>query len=159
MADENSYLLIMPDSGRSLRGLAASAIMFGCSLLLAFEEVTPFRLTAAIFFGMCTVACLPPLTRHVELELSRERFALRTGFVEITHSWQEIERFGIFELGPVKIVSVELIQRPTRVSPMRLLSRAVSGFDYAIPNVFGLPPKDLLEELQRWHTRGLAGQN
>ena len=153
LTDESSALVITQDGFRAWVRLVTSAGMFAAAVFVAVDELTALGVVVASFFGLCTLLYAQFLIRGVTLELSRDDFALRTAFGVRKHSWQEVKRFGFSGSGPVKIVCFELTCRPARAHPLRLLSHALSGFDYGIPNAFSLSQDELIEVLRGWHAR------
>jgi hypothetical protein len=147
-------LLITVDRRRVLLPLVGSMAFFLLySLLMIPDKCNLPNCLFGGFFGFCTVFYASMFLPGTRLELNPDRFSVRTTFRRFAHRWEDVERFGLCGLAPVKTVGFILCVRSQRRRPFYLLSWTLTGFDDSIPDVFELRPSELLLLLSDWHSR------
>jgi hypothetical protein len=153
MSDEDSRLVIPCNARRAAGGFAASSALFAGSAFLALVDRTALAVMAAAFCAYFTVEWTLALLRRPALELNSEGFRVRTAFLTRSYHWRDVKRFGVFGGGIWQLVGLEFDSGRVRCGPLRRLSRALSGFDSGLPNVFVLAPTQLADLLSQWRAR------
>ena len=90
------------------------------------------------------------------LRLDEESFTFCSLFRAHTVPWAAIQEFGLVTIRFKRMVAWNFVEG--YVTNMRLqdLSRAISGFDAALPDTYGLSANDLVEKMAALHDRYTA---
>ena len=92
--------------------------------------------------------------RAAYLLLNEEGFTFCSLFRAQSVRWADVQEFGVIAVNSFRMVAWNFVPGHPRTGRARMLSQAVSGFEAALPDVYGLKPKELVHLLdalrQRW---------
>jgi hypothetical protein len=144
--------IIRQDRHRAVFGTLASFVFSVLALVVAvLAQFDVLAWLVVILPISCNVIGVLSLLSDEHLELDSDQFAIRTCLTRLTHRWDEIESFGLYQFGPVKAVGFKLTDASERTRPLRFISWLMTGFDETIPDVFETHASELLLLLCDWH--------
>ena len=92
--------------------------------------------------------------RAAYLLLNEEGFTYCSLFRAQAVRWMDVEGFGVIAINAFRMVAWNFVPGHPRTGRARMLSQAVSGYEAALPDTYGLKPRELaylLDALrQRW---------
>lgn len=146
--------IVIPMTLRPRR--AKSALLFFVCAIFVATGVLMVRDGQAMgyfctgFFALCLAvfgAQLHP--RAAYLHLAADGFTYCTLFRAHTYSWASIQEFGVTCLPPSRLQVVGWNFTPDYPSAiqMRSISRALFGYEAALPDTYGLKPEELADTL------------
>lgn len=150
-----------------LRPRARKWIPIGSICLLFLVVAAPFAIAAPGFLTIssalfCTFGLVVSILQFVpgmaHLRVSPEGFEVRSPFVGRRYAWNDVDDFRVFEIQTryraQRMVGFDLRERtPERQTLWQTINRGMSGIDVALPDTYGLDPKDLARSLDRLRRR------
>jgi hypothetical protein len=98
------------------------------------------------FFGLCLlVAIIQFHPKASYLHLSAEGFTVCSLFRSSFVSWQYVQEFGLISIGNNTMVSWNYTSEYVAGVRARAFSQALSGYEAALPDTYGLKPKQLAQ--------------
>jgi hypothetical protein len=98
------------------------------------------------FFGLCLlVAIIQFHPKASYLHLSAEGFTFCSFFRSSFVSWQYVQEFGLISIGNNTMVSWNYTSEYVAGGRARAFSQALSGYEAALPDTYGLKPKHLAQ--------------
>ena len=92
--------------------------------------------------------------RAAYLLLNEEGFTYCSLFRAQAVRWVDVEGFGVIAINAFRMVAWNFVPDHPRTGRARMLSQAVSGYEAALPDTYGLKPRELAHLLdalrQRW---------
>ena len=92
--------------------------------------------------------------RAAYLLLHEEGFTYCSLFRAQAVRWMDVEGFGVIAINRFRMVAWNFVPGHPRTGRARMLSQAVSGYEAALPDTYGLKPRELAHLLdalrQRW---------
>ncbi len=101
-------------------------------------------------FGLASIASLIAIIPGCNsLEINLYGITVTSCFRQKTYQWEQIDRIGIYELGMIRRVGVDLNKRyqgPERVPDF---AKPASGYHISLPPMAGMDIEALLETIER----------
>lgn len=151
--NNSTPLTLHPNRGKWLSigvFLAIFTVMGVFSIIKNGEFMSWFN---TIFFGVCAgISFLNLLPNRVYLRLTQDGFTVRTLTYIASYQWGDVDKFGVTG---AKVKKVAILLSPTcrSLSKLRVVDRAVMGYDGVLPDTYGLTAKDLAKLLSEWKSR------
>ncbi|MCA8986000.1 MAG: hypothetical protein KDA78_00070 [Planctomycetaceae bacterium] len=141
-------LRLKPDISRPLAVFVFSILFLG----IGFDIVNQGNHAGwllIVLFGLAIIASLSSLLPGASyVEINESGITIASSFRLRTYRWQEVERMGVFEIGMIRRVGVDL--NKTYRGPERVpdYMKPPSGYHIALPNMGGMEPEKVLEVMQ-----------
>ncbi len=140
-------LTLRPGRGQTLLWLLVCIgfVVIGISMA---REGRPTGYFCAGFFGLgLPVFGLQFHPRAAYLQLSSDGFTFCSLFRAQFVPWTQVREFAVIRVGQKRMVAWNFTpNHPARVR-MRRISKALSGYEAALPDTYGLKPQELAEVL------------
>jgi hypothetical protein len=111
----------------------------------------PAGWSVSSFFGLGVVVFivnLPPSSSY--LLLKKEGFTVCSLYRKSSFKWSDIEEFVVgYLIGP-KMVVFNFSLTYDRQQKSRIISKAIAGYEGALPDTYGMSAKELAELLNNW---------
>lgn len=115
-----------------------------------------------VFFGLgCGVFLVNFLPSAAYLRLEEDGFTFCSLFRVHTVRWADVLEFGVIRMRNNRMVAWNYVPSYTQSGAMRSVNQALSEFDAALPDTYGVKAMELAEEMQRlrdayWMRHGLS---
>lgn len=140
LKQDNTYALVL---------LIFSCFMFYMSsrIVLGGDMAGWFLLAV---FGLSSVTCfLTVLPGSRYLEISSEGLTITSNFRRKTFRWDQIERMGIYDLGIVRRIGIDLNQRYSGPERVPQYAKSPTGYHVSLPTVSDMDLEALLETMEQ----------
>ncbi len=104
------------------------------------------------FFGLGSLVALISLQPNASsLELTPEGFTVRSLLRRTgTTRWEDVSDFGVGRIGPNAMVMFNFVDSYKRAVPIRWVNSALTGYEAALPDCYGLPAGELADLMNRY---------
>jgi hypothetical protein len=155
MAEDQRDVLLLPSRWKVALGASCCLCLLAtCACIARGGGLEWFGRIGAISFGLLTIAWLGLLHPRARLELTNDRLVLGSAFAEKSYKRKDIESFGAVQLLATRFICIRLRGDRRRRGPSGFLNRVITGHDLGVPNVFEIPPAQLLDLLDEWLLAG-----
>ena len=133
------------------------SIAFVAIGVMMVRDGEPMGYFCSGFFALgAVVFVINMLPNASYLRLDETSFTFCSLFRAHTVPWAAIQEFGVFTIRLKRMVAWNFVPGYTGSARLQDLSRAVSGFDAALPDTYGLSANDLVEKMAALHDRYTA---
>lgn len=149
--DQTPQLRLTPDTTRSLAVLIFSVLMIWFGLKVV-ESGNPEGWFMVCIFSLSTIASLTiVLPGSCYLQVDGAGVTISSCFRKRQYRWDQIERMGIFQVGIIRRVGVDLNARYAGPERVPKFDKPASGYHVSLPAMNGMELEDLLELMQQCH--------
>jgi hypothetical protein len=155
---------IYPNKSKIIRLLFISCAFVGGGVLMICDRQMMGWL-AVVFFGLGVPIFIIQLFPNSSfLTVSDEGIEFCSLFRKSKLKWSDIAEFGVFSirnhgLTVRKIIGINFSATYTLASKGRAVAKALSGFEGALPDTYGLQAEELVELLSMYHFERAAKKN
>src|SRR5215469_798043 len=115
---------------------------------------------AILCFGFGVIVfCVLLLPGSAYLKLDGAGFTFCSLFRSHTLRWYEIASFGTARIGRRKLVGFNFSQFHRGQGRMRKISSAISGYEAALPDTYGMKTEDLAALMNDWRQRSASSRD
>ena len=147
-------LTLRPSRTRTVLLLLACLGLTALGVFMARDGEWLGYLVGGLFMLAVPFFVLQLHPRAAYLLLNEEGFTYCSLFRAQAVRWVDVEGFGVIAINAFRMVAWNFVPDHPRTGRARMLSQAVSGYEAALPDTYGLKPRELahlLEALrQRW---------
>ncbi|WP_339743801.1 hypothetical protein [uncultured Rubinisphaera sp.] len=142
-------LRFTPDLTRSIAVLVFSVLFLAIGIELVKDGVLE-GLLLVVLFSLAIVACLSViLPGACFVEIDPEEITISSSFRRKVYRWDQVERIGIFEVGIIRRIGVDLNAKYPGPERVPNYMKSASGFHISLPSMSGMEPDGLLEVMQK----------
>ncbi len=142
-------LRLTPDLTRSIIVLVFSVIFLAAGI----EMVSQGNMAGWFLVTLFTLSIVASLSVILPgacyLEVDPAGVTVASGFRRKTYRWDQVERIGLFEVGMIRRVGVDLNRHYTGPERVPNYDKSASGFHVALPPMSGMEPEKLLDVMEQ----------
>jgi hypothetical protein len=142
-----------PSSLRNLGLLAGSAAFTAIGLWMVSEKDSSGWFVAGVFgLGVLTAAVLS-LPNSSYLRLGPDGFTVCSMFRSHSYRWSDVATFEVGRIGVNRMIVFNFSPGYTGAKRGRLLATAMTGYEAALPDSYGMPLESLAALLNQYRQR------
>ncbi len=138
-----------PETTQTTLVLGISIVLFSAAVELVRRGVPQAWLLVGLF-GLSIFACLMTLLPGACLiEIDETGLKVVSRFRETVYRWDQIERIGIYEVGIIRRIGIDLNKSYPGPERVPNYMKPASGYHVSLPIMKGIELEELLDVLQR----------
>lgn len=148
-SSKTELIRLTPEITQPAVVLAISIFLFAVGVQMVFHDIPEAWFLVGLFALAITASLMTILPGACFIEIDELGLKVVSRFRETHYQWSQIERVGIFEIGIVKRIGIDLNNSFHGSERVPNYMKPASGYHVTLPLMAGLELESLLEVLEK----------